>query len=180
MAGQFIPVPLTAIWCETLIPVNQTLKNYQKFKIQYLKNLHTGRCGECHIDYVITWYMWYYGSFQILRDLKKVLTPPLRQKKKNYYYMSYIYTYQSYLLLCDKVSNSVHFIHFPCTDICDTLSGGGGDSSMLTYIYLNVDEYWLTSSIPQQMGSTLSLSHLWWSHLKIYRYKGWFIFVLNE
>ncbi len=43
---------------------------------------------------------------------------------------------------------SVHFNHFrPCMKICNTLRR---HLSMLTYIYLNVDECWLTYSIPQQ------------------------------
>ncbi len=42
---------------------------------------------------------------------------------------------------------SVHFNHFYCTDICDKLRK---DLAMLTYIYLNVDECWLTSSMRQQ------------------------------
>ncbi len=50
MAGQSLPVPLTAIWCETLILLNQTLKNHQKLTIQILKNQDMGKCGECHID----------------------------------------------------------------------------------------------------------------------------------
>ncbi len=39
------------------------------------------------------------------------------------------------------------FNHFYCTDICDKLRK---DLVKFTHIYLNVDEYWLTSSIPQQ------------------------------
>ncbi len=42
---------------------------------------------------------------------------------------------------------SVHFNHFPCMGICDKLSR---HLSMLTYIHLNVDECWLTSSMPHQ------------------------------
>ncbi len=42
---------------------------------------------------------------------------------------------------------SVHFNHFYCKEICDKLSR---DIAMLTYIYLNVDDCWLTSSMPQQ------------------------------
>ncbi len=42
---------------------------------------------------------------------------------------------------------SVHFNHFYCTEICDKL---GKDLAMFTYIYLNMDECWLTSSMPQQ------------------------------
>ncbi len=42
---------------------------------------------------------------------------------------------------------SVHFNHIPCTGICDKLSR---HLSMLTYIYLNVDECSLTSFVPQQ------------------------------
>ncbi len=41
---------------------------------------------------------------------------------------------------------SVHFNHFLCMGICDKLSK---HLSMLTYIYLNVGECWLTSSMPQ-------------------------------
>ncbi len=44
---------------------------------------------------------------------------------------------------CDIVS--VHFNHFYCMGICDKLTK---HLSMLTYIYLNVDECWLTSSMP--------------------------------
>ncbi len=40
---------------------------------------------------------------------------------------------------------SVYFNHFHCMTICDKLSR---HLSMLTYIYLNVDECWLTSSMP--------------------------------
>ncbi len=40
---------------------------------------------------------------------------------------------------------SVHFNHLLCMGICDKLSS---HISMLTYIYLNVDKCWLTSSIP--------------------------------
>ncbi len=40
---------------------------------------------------------------------------------------------------------SVHFNHFYCMGICDKLSR---HLSMLTYIYLNMDEYWLTSPMP--------------------------------
>ncbi len=40
---------------------------------------------------------------------------------------------------------SVHFNHFHCMRICDKLSK---HLSMLTYIYLNMDECWLTSSMP--------------------------------
>ncbi len=40
-----------------------------------------------------------------------------------------------------------HFYHFYCTEICDKLSS---DLAMLTYIYLNVDDCRLTSSMPQQ------------------------------
>ncbi len=39
---------------------------------------------------------------------------------------------------------SVHFNHFNCMGICDKLSK---QLSMLTYIYLNVDECWLTNSM---------------------------------
>ncbi len=46
---------------------------------------------------------------------------------------------------CDIVS--MYFNHFPCMGICNKLSR---HLSMLTYIYLNVDECWLTSSMPQQ------------------------------
>ncbi len=42
---------------------------------------------------------------------------------------------------------SVHFNHLYCTDVCDKLRK---ELAMLTYIYLNVDEYLLTSSMPQQ------------------------------
>ncbi len=42
---------------------------------------------------------------------------------------------------------SVHFNHFYCMYICDKLKG---DLAMLTYIYLNVDECWLASSMPQK------------------------------
>ncbi len=63
MAGQSLPVPLTAIWCETLILLNQTLKNHKKLTIQNLKNLDTGKSGGCHIDscdnmiYMIPWFI---------------------------------------------------------------------------------------------------------------------------
>ncbi len=40
---------------------------------------------------------------------------------------------------------SVHFIHFYCTEICDKLNR---DLAMLTFIYLNVDDCWLTSFMP--------------------------------
>ncbi len=40
---------------------------------------------------------------------------------------------------------SVHFNHFYCMGICDKLSR---HLSMLTYIYLNVDECLLTSPMP--------------------------------
>ncbi len=40
---------------------------------------------------------------------------------------------------------SVHFNHFYCMDICDKLSRY---LYMLNYIYLNLDECWLTSSMP--------------------------------
>ncbi len=40
---------------------------------------------------------------------------------------------------------SVHFNHLYCMGICDKLSR---HLSMLTYMYLNVDECWLTSSMP--------------------------------
>ncbi len=42
---------------------------------------------------------------------------------------------------------SVHFIHFPWKEICDQLSR---HLSLLTYIYLNMDEYWLTYYMPQK------------------------------
>ncbi len=42
---------------------------------------------------------------------------------------------------------AVYSNHVPCTQICDKLSK---DLAMLTYIYLNVDEFLLTSSMPQQ------------------------------
>ncbi len=42
---------------------------------------------------------------------------------------------------------SVNFNHFYCMGICDKLSR---HLYMLTYIYLNVDEWWLTSSMPYQ------------------------------
>ncbi len=42
----------------------------------------------------------------------------------------------------------VHFNHFHCMGICDKLSR---HLSMLTYIYLDVDECWLTSSMSEQM-----------------------------
>ncbi len=41
----------------------------------------------------------------------------------------------------------VHFNYFYCTEICDKLRR---DLAMFTYIYLNVDEYCLTSSMPQK------------------------------
>ncbi len=42
---------------------------------------------------------------------------------------------------------SERFNHFYCMEICDKLSR---DWAMLSYIYLNVDECCLTSSMPQQ------------------------------
>ncbi len=45
------------------------------------------------------------------------------------------------------LSDWVHFNHFPCMGICDKLSR---HLSMLTYIYLNMDECWLTYSMHQQ------------------------------
>ncbi len=42
---------------------------------------------------------------------------------------------------------SVYFNNFYCTEICDKLSS---DLAMFTYIYLNVDECQLTSSMFQQ------------------------------
>ncbi len=42
---------------------------------------------------------------------------------------------------------SVHFNHFYCMEICGKLRR---DLAMLTYIYLDVDESWLTSSVPQK------------------------------
>ncbi len=46
---------------------------------------------------------------------------------------------------CDMVS--VHFNHFHCMGICDKLNR---HLSMLTYIYLNVDDCCLASSMPLQ------------------------------
>ncbi len=40
---------------------------------------------------------------------------------------------------------SMHFNHFYCMGICDKLTR---HLFMLTYIYLNMDECWLTSSVP--------------------------------
>ncbi len=52
----------------------------------------------------------------------------------------------TYCILAKPLHNydtvSVHFNHFYCTDICD---------KQLTYIYLYVDDCWLTSYIPQQL-----------------------------
>ncbi len=45
---------------------------------------------------------------------------------------------------CDIVSVNVN--HFPCMKICDTL---WKHLCMLTYIYVNMDECWLTSSMPE-------------------------------
>ncbi len=50
---------------------------------------------------------------------------------------------------------SVHFNHFYCMGICDKLSRYW---YMLTYIYLNVDECLLASSMPQErLNSTFLL-----------------------
>ncbi len=40
---------------------------------------------------------------------------------------------------------TVHFNHFYCMGICDKLTS---HLSMLTYIYFNMDECWLTSFMP--------------------------------
>ncbi len=59
-------------------------------------------------------------------------------------------TYTMYILakpLHNHDTVSVHFNYFYCTEICDKLSR---DLAMLTYKYLNVDDCWLTSSMPQQ------------------------------
>ncbi len=49
---------------------------------------------------------------------------------------------------------SEHFNHFYFTEICDKLNR---DLDMLIYIYLNVDDCWLTSSMPQQRFKNQSL-----------------------
>ncbi len=46
--------------------------------------------------------------------------------------------------LCQTCQAITHFNHFYCIEICDKLSR---DLAMVTYIYLNVDECWLTSSM---------------------------------
>ncbi len=48
-------------------------------------------------------------------------------------------------LLHNRDIVSVHLNYFQCTEICDKLSR---DLCMLSYIYLDVDEYRLTSSMP--------------------------------
>ncbi len=66
-------------------------------------------------------------------------------------YLSKCWTYFSIVLYIPaKLQNheivSVHFNRCYCTDICDKLSR---DLAMLTYIYLNVDNCWSTSSMSQ-------------------------------
>ncbi len=50
---------------------------------------------------------------------------------------------------------SVHFNHLYCTEICDKLRR---DLAMLTYIYLDVDECWLMSSMPYKGFNSTFLS----------------------
>ncbi len=55
--------------------------------------------------------------------------------------------YTTYLLSCNHDIVSVHFNNFLCMEICDTPKR---QLCLLTYIYLNVDEYKLTYSMQQQ------------------------------
>ncbi len=61
------------------------------------------------------------------------------------------WTFLSLLIPAKRLHNSdtvsVHFNHFYCTEICDKLMR---DLAMLTYIYYDVDECWLTHSVTQQ------------------------------
>ncbi len=63
-------------------------------------------------------------------------------------YMSTTVQYACFIpakTLHNSDTDSVHFNHFYCMGICDKLSR---HLLILTYIYLNLDECWLTSLMP--------------------------------
>ncbi len=74
------------------------------------------------------------------------------------YYLFHYYTYPYFLsstlnIPANSLHNSdtvtVHFNHLYCMEICDKLRRDVY-IAMITYIYLDVDECWLTPSMPQQ------------------------------